>query len=200
MLCVCKDKIRKYQSLGISINPKHWNFKANQVKEDCPDYARIQLIIDAEIGKIKRKALENRLDGKEFTATTLLETEEKQPPKTVGELYIQYIENLKLENRVREYLGEAQMDEGRLLTEVAIFADKVNVNEETVRLRSHVEQFTSMLEEGGSVGRKIDFLIQEMNREINTIGSKSQDLDVARIVIDVKAEIEKLREQIQNVE
>ena len=108
----------------------------------------------------------------------------------------------KLEDRIVKFLSDnsVQIDEQRILTEVAIFADKVNVNEETVRLRSHVEQFTQMLSEGGSVGRKIDFLIQEMNREINTIGSKSQDLDVARIVIDVKAEIEKLREQIQNVE
>ena len=104
MLCVCKDGKRKYRNLGISINARHWNFKANQVKEDCPDYARIQLIIDAEIGKIRRKALENRLNGKEFTATTLLDKIEKQPPKNAGELYLQYIESLKLENRVR-YAG-----------------------------------------------------------------------------------------------
>lgn len=119
---------------------------------------------------------------------------EKRSPEIVKE----YRE--RIEERMRDILGSATYDQSRLLTEVAIFADKVNVNEETVRLRSHVEQFTKMLEDGGSVGRKIDFLIQEMNREINTIGSKSQDLDVARIVIDVKAEIEKLREQIQNVE
>ena len=106
----------------------------------------------------------------------------------------------RIEERMRDILGSVSYDETRLLTEVAIFADKVNVNEETVRLRSHVDQFTQMLDEGGSVGRKIDFLIQEMNREINTIGSKSNDLDIAKIVIDVKAEIEKLREQIQNVE
>ena len=106
----------------------------------------------------------------------------------------------RIEERMRDILGSATYDETRLLTEVAIFSDKVNVNEETVRLRSHVDQFASLLEGGGSVGRKIDFLIQEMNREINTIGSKSNDLDIARIVIDVKAEIEKLREQIQNVE
>ena len=105
-----------------------------------------------------------------------------------------------VEQKMRELLDNASVDEQRIITETAIFADKVAVDEETVRLRSHVEQFTKMLEEGGCVGRKIDFLIQEMNREINTIGSKSQDLDVARIVIDVKAEIEKLREQIQNVE
>lgn len=119
---------------------------------------------------------------------------EKRSPEIVTE-YRQ-----RIEERMRDILGSATYDETRLLTEVAIFSDKVNVNEETVRLSSHVDQFTKMLDEGGSVGRKIDFLIQEMNREINTIGSKSNDLDIARIVIDVKAEIEKLREQIQNVE
>ena len=119
---------------------------------------------------------------------------EKRSPEIVSEY------RARIEERMKDILGSATYDESRLLTEVAIFADKVNVNEETVRLRSHVDQFTKMLDEGGSVGRKIDFLIQEMNREINTIGSKSNDLDVARIVIDVKAEIEKLREQIQNVE
>ncbi len=119
---------------------------------------------------------------------------EKRSPLIVEEY------RTRIEERMHDILGSATYDETRLLTEVAIFSDKVNVNEETVRLRSHISQFTAMLDEGGSVGRKIDFLIQEMNREINTIGSKSNDLDVARIVIDVKAEIEKLREQIQNIE
>lgn len=108
MLCVCKDKKRKYQSLGISVSAAHWDFKKNQLKEDCPDYVRIQLIIDAEIGKIKRKALDNRLEGKEFTVTTLLETSEKSPMQTVGELYLSYIESLKRENRVR-YAGMYQI-------------------------------------------------------------------------------------------
>lgn len=119
---------------------------------------------------------------------------EERSPEIVSEY------RRRIEERMKDILEGASYDETRLLTEVAIFADKVNVNEETVRLRSHVDQFTKMLNDGGCVGRKIDFLIQEMNREINTIGSKSNDLDVARIVIDVKAEIEKLREQIQNVE
>ena len=119
---------------------------------------------------------------------------EERSPKIVSEY------RHRMEERMKDILEGASYDETRLLTEVAIFADKVNVNEETVRLRSHVEQFNEMLNGNGCVGRKIDFLIQEMNREINTIGSKSNDLDVARIVIDVKAEIEKLREQIQNVE
>ena len=86
MLCVCKDKKRKYQSLSISVGATHWDFKKNQLKEDCPDYVRIQLIIDKEIGKIKRRALDNKLEGKEFTATTLLESADKQPIQTVGEL------------------------------------------------------------------------------------------------------------------
>ncbi len=119
---------------------------------------------------------------------------EKRSPKIVEEY------RARIEERMRDILGSVSYDETRLLTEVAIFSDKVNVNEETVRLKSHIAQFTKMLKDGGSVGRKIDFLIQEMNREINTIGSKSNDLDIAKIVIDVKAEIEKLREQIQNVE
>lgn len=106
----------------------------------------------------------------------------------------------RLEDRMRETLGNTEYDEARLMTEVAIFSDKVNTNEETVRLKSHTEQFRQMLSSSDAVGRKIDFLIQEMNREINTIGSKSNDLTIARIVIDVKAEIEKLREQIQNIE
>lgn len=108
MLCVCKDKKRKYQSLGISVSAIHWDFKNNRLKEDFPDYARIQLIIDSEIGKIKRKALDNRLEGKEFTATTLLETADKQPIQTVGELYLKHIDNLKRENRVR-YAGMYQV-------------------------------------------------------------------------------------------
>ena len=119
---------------------------------------------------------------------------EKRSPQIVSE----YRE--RIEARIRELLDGANFDETRILTEVAIFADRVNVNEETVRLGSHIAQFRKMLKDGGVVGRKLDFLIQEMNRETNTIGSKSNDLDSANIVIDIKAEIEKLREQIQNVE
>ncbi len=102
--------------------------------------------------------------------------------------------------RVREIMADVPFDEARLLTEVAVFADKVNVNEEIVRLKSHISQMRSMLDGNEPVGRKLDFLIQEMNREINTTGSKSSDLLTARLVIDVKAELEKLREQCQNVE
>lgn len=106
----------------------------------------------------------------------------------------------KVEARMRELLNGAAIDGQRLLTEAAIYADKIAVAEETVRLRSHLEQLGSMLSGDEPVGRKLDFLVQEINREANTIGSKSQDVALARIVVDIKAEIEKIREQIQNIE
>ena len=106
----------------------------------------------------------------------------------------------KLEQKMLEVLSDTQIDESRLIQEVAIFADHVAVDEETVRLRSHMSQLETMLNTGSPIGRKIDFLIQEFNRESNTIGSKCQNSDVAHIVVDLKSEIEKIREQIQNIE
>ena len=106
----------------------------------------------------------------------------------------------RLENKLREVLENTNIDESRILTEAAIFADKVAVDEETVRLRSHLQQMNTMLSGGGAIGRKLDFLLQEMNREANTIGSKCTDVRLARIVVDIKAELEKIREQTQNIE
>ena len=106
----------------------------------------------------------------------------------------------RLENKLKEVLANTSIDESRILTEAAIFADKVAVDEETVRLRSHLQQMNTMLDNGGAVGRKLDFLLQEMNRETNTIGSKCSDVRLARIVVDIKAELEKIREQTQNIE
>ena len=106
----------------------------------------------------------------------------------------------RLEAKLREVLENTAIDESRILTEAAIFADKVAVDEETVRLRSHLDQMNTMLTSGGAVGRKLDFLLQEMNREANTIGSKCTDVKLARIVVDIKAELEKIREQTQNIE
>ena len=105
----------------------------------------------------------------------------------------------KLTARVKEYLSEAQIDEGRLLTEVAVFTDKSNIDEELTRLRSHIEQFRSICEEG-IVGRKLDFLVQEFNREANTTCSKSNDVTITRAGLALKNEIEKIREQVQNLE
>jgi uncharacterized protein (TIGR00255 family) len=106
----------------------------------------------------------------------------------------------KLYQRMTEVLQSADVDENRILLEAALFADKVAVNEEVVRLRSHVSQLRHLISGAEPVGRKLDFIVQEMNREANTIGSKGNDGDMAKIVIDLKAEIEKIREQVQNVE
>ncbi len=106
----------------------------------------------------------------------------------------------RIEEKMRELLGNATIDEQRIITETAIFADKVAVDEETVRLRSHIDQLKKLLNSDSATGKKIDFLIQEMNREANTIGSKSQNVEIAHTVVDIKAEIEKIREQIQNIE
>lgn len=119
---------------------------------------------------------------------------EERSPQTVRE----HME--KVEARMRELLDGAAVDEGRLLTEAAIYADKIAVAEETVRLRSHIDQLGVLLSGDEAVGRKLDFLVQEINRETNTIGSKCSDLELTRIVVDIKAEIEKIREQIQNIE
>jgi len=115
-----------------------------------------------------------------------------------GQTVIDY--RKRLENKLKEVLENTNIDESRILTEAAIFADKVAVDEETVRLRSHLQQMNNMLTAGGAVGRKLDFLLQEMNREANTIGSKCTDVNLARIVVDIKAELEKIREQTQNIE
>ena len=139
--------------------------------------------------KLKADVL-SRLD----TIIENVEFIEERSPQTVAEY------NEKLIARMKELLGEAHIDEQRILTEAAIFADKVAVAEETVRLRSHISQLRSFLELDEAVGKKMDFLVQELNREANTIGSKAQDVEIARRVVAIKAEIEKIREQIQNIE
>ncbi|MGN1146004.1 MAG: endoribonuclease YicC domain-containing protein, partial [Acetatifactor sp.] len=119
---------------------------------------------------------------------------EERSPQVVSE-YRQ-----RLEERVKELLWDTAVDESRLLTEVTIFADKACVDEEIVRLRSHIETTRKTLLEGGSIGRKLDFIAQEMNREANTILSKANDLEITGCAIELKTEIEKVREQIQNIE
>lgn len=106
----------------------------------------------------------------------------------------------RLLTKIKEIISDHDIDEGRVLTEVAVFAEKVAVDEETVRLDSHIAQFKELMNVSDAVGRKLDFLVQEMNREVNTIGSKAQDLEITRIIVDMKSEIEKIREQIQNIE
>lgn len=124
----------------------------------------------------------------------LTDAAEQRSPVTVTEY------RNRLEQKMQEVLQSTNIDASRILMEAAIFADKVAVNEEIVRLRSHISQFREILESQEPVGRKLDFLVQELNREANTMGSKGNDVEMARIVVEIKAEIEKIREQIQNVE
>ena len=139
-------------------------------------------------------ALDRDLRSRGKTIIELVEQVEQGNGQTVADY------RARLEAKLREVLENTALDESRILTEAAIFADKVAVDEETVRLRSHLEQMNTMLDAGGAVGRKLDFLLQEMNREANTIGSKCTDVRLARVVVDIKAELEKIREQTQNIE
>lgn len=139
-------------------------------------------------------ALAADLRGRGETILSLVEQVEAGSPQTVADY------RARLEAKLKEVLANTAIDESRILTEAAIFADKVAVDEETVRLRSHLNQMNTMLDAGGPIGRKLDFLLQEMNREANTIGSKCSDVRLARVVVEIKAELEKIREQTQNIE
>ena len=140
------------------------------------------------------EALKNDLSSRGNTIRSLVSQVEEGNGQTV----IDY--RTRLYNKLQEVLANTAIDESRILTEAAIFADKVAVDEETVRLRSHLDQMNTMLTTGGPIGRKLDFLLQEMNREANTIGSKCSDVRLARVVVEIKAELEKIREQTQNIE
>lgn len=140
------------------------------------------------------KKLADDVESRLVTIENYVAMVEKRSPETVAE----YRE--RLYKKMSEVLSSTTIDEQRILTEAAIFADRVAVDEETVRLRSHIAQMRGMLSEGSPIGRKMDFLIQEFNRESNTIGSKCNNSDIAGIVIELKSEIEKIREQIQNIE
>lgn len=171
-----------------------------------------QDIDEEELWKELRKAIQGAAEG--FVRTRIEEGEHLRDDlleKLDGMLkMVDFIEERspgivqeyrrKLEEKVKELLGDASVDENRLLTEVTIFADKVCVDEELVRLRSHIETTKATLREGGSIGRKLDFIAQEMNREANTTLSKSTDLEISNCAIELKTEIEKVREQIQNIE
>lgn len=139
-------------------------------------------------------ALAADLRARAATILTYVGQVEERSPVTVAEY------RARLEHKMREVLENTALDESRILTEAALFADKVAVDEETVRLRSHLSQLETLLADGGAIGRKLDFLLQEMNREANTIGSKCNDIELARTVVEIKAELEKIREQIQNLE
>ena len=183
----------------VSRLPEVFQLEKPQVDEEqllADLMAVVQKALDSydEMRSTEGKALEQDLRSRGQTILGHVSLVEQGNAQTV----IDY--RTRLENKLREVLENTAIDESRIMTEAAIFADKVAVDEETVRLRSHIAQMNSMLTGGGAIGRKLDFLLQEMNREANTIGSKCTDVNLARIVVDIKAELEKIREQTQNIE
>ncbi len=165
-----------------------------EIAEALHEAVAIALVSIVEMRSREGEALKQSIFEKISIINFLMSKLVERSPLVVSEY------KAKLKNRLDEMLGNAAFDESRLLTEVTIFADKSCVDEEITRLASHVSQMENIFEEEGSVGRKLDFLVQEMNREVNTIGSKSNDLEITKIVIDLKTEIEKIREQVQNIE
>lgn len=176
-------------------------FTVRKAEEDEEKlWADVEAVAQAALGRFVemrrqegdrlRQDVLSRLDSVEAAVAQV----EQRSPQTVEEYRI------RLTAKLQEILGSTALDEQRIITEAAIIGEKLAVDEETVRLRSHIEQFRSIMDMPEPVGRKLDFLVQEMNREINTIGSKSQDVTIARVVVGVKSEIEKIREQIQNIE
>ena len=147
-----------------------------------------------EMRAVEGQRLADDISGRVSTIESVVAKVEERSPQTVAEY------RARLTAKMNEVLQSTTIDESRILTEAAIFSDKIAVDEETVRLRSHIAQLRTMLESDQPVGRKLDFLIQEVNRECNTIGSKCNDLTIAQDVVNMKAEVEKIREQVQNIE
>ncbi len=165
-----------------------------QIWADIAEVADESLSKFVEMRSTEGEKLKNDIIAKaDFILNMVAQVEELSP---------QTVENYRnrLYQKLSEILENKDIDEQRILTESAVFAEKIAVDEETVRLRSHISQLKNMFDSDDPIGRKLDFIVQEMNREVNTIGSKAQDLNITKIVVDMKAEIEKIREQIQNIE
>lgn len=176
-------------------------FQTQRKEEDQEElWNGVKTVLEDAVSEfVAMREREGQRIGKDLRARieymkTIAQQIDLRSPETVKE-YEQ-----RLYEKIKEILTEQSVDDARILTEVAIFADKVAVNEETVRLASHFDEFHHIMDSDGPCGRKLDFLIQEINREINTIGSKANDIEIAKMVVQLKAELEKLREQVQNIE
>lgn len=197
-----RDKFGLCDDISVSNVARYTDiFKTERREEDQEEIWRLvrsvmSEALDAFVAMREREGERIERDLRERIAlmSELAKKVDERSPQTVAE----YRDKLYI--KIKELLEDREIDEARVLTEVAIFADKVAVNEETVRLSSHFEEFYQILDSGEPAGRKLDFLIQEINREVNTIGSKANDIEIAKIVVTLKGEIEKLREQIQNIE
>jgi len=184
---------------ALSRLPEVFTVERPEVDEDALKADLMQVVSGAlsrfdQMRSVEGAALETDLRSRGQTIRSLVSQVEAGNSQTVADY------RARLASKLRQILEDRSIDDARILTEAAIFADKVAVDEETVRLRSHLSQMDNMLTAGGPVGRKLDFLLQEMNREANTIGSKCNDVKLARVVVDMKAELEKIREQTQNIE
>jgi len=166
----------------------------DQLWADVEAVAKEALDRFVEMRMLEGEKLREDILGRLLLIEDCISAIEERSPQTVTEY------RARLTAKLQEVLQSTTLDEQRILTEVAILGEKLAVDEETVRLRSHIDQLRTILKLPEAVGRKLDFLMQEMNREINTIGSKAQDVAIARVVVDVKSELEKIREQIQNIE
>ena len=164
------------------------------VSADIVDVLDKALAAYNDMREVEGKKMAEDIGGRVDTIEVTVGKVEEQSPQTVADY------RARLEAKMAEVLHSTAIDENRILTEAAIFADKVAVDEETVRLRSHIAQLRDMLQSSEPVGRKLDFLIQEVNRECNTIGSKCNDISITKDVVNMKAEVEKIREQVQNIE
>lgn len=197
-----KDTYNLAEEVSLSHVSSHsdvFTFERVEEDEEVVKTSVTETLEEALAGYIKMRTdegarLKADIEGKlEIIAAAVSEIEKIEP-----EVVSQY--QHRLEEKISALLGDVEIDHSRVLTEVAIFADKAAVDEEMVRLRSHIKEFGETLKLSGPVGKKLDFMLQEMNREINTTGSKANNIDISKIVIDVKCELEKIREQIQNIE
>ncbi|MBQ8303677.1 MAG: YicC family protein [Clostridia bacterium] len=198
-LKTCYDLKDDISVMAVARNPEVFKITKNDLDAELLTESVLTVAAEAADAFVAMRETEGQrlktdVENRVGIILSRVELIEKRSPETVK------IYREKIEQKMLELLGNVQVDEQRLLTETAIFADKVAVAEETVRLRSHMQQLCALMEENEAIGRKLDFVVQEMNREANTIGSKAQDIEIARAVIDIKAEIEKIREQIQNIE
>lgn len=174
------------------------------MEEQTADEKEVWAVLEKALVGASEQFVESRVREGEALKADLFEKLDgmRRDVERIEERYPQVMAayRQKLEEKVRELLGDTQMEEGRIATEVVLYSDKICTDEETVRLKSHIESMKAALEEGGGIGRKLDFIAQEMNREANTILSKANDLETSNIAINLKTEIEKVREQIQNIE
>lgn len=201
-LCKLRDEFKLRDDISVNSVARYPDIFVQERKEEDEEeiWQNVKAVLEPAIlsftamrereGERIRKDLEQRVEYMKTLAARL----DERSPETVEE----YKERLYA--KIQAVLADREIDDARVLTEVAIFADKVAVNEEMVRLASHFDEFLGICASGEPAGRRLDFLIQEINREINTTGSKASDIEIARLVVELKAETEKLREQIQNIE